>query len=70
MPKKLTIEDAKARPVEELLQEVHDTQETVRVALAEGHEIDINPAPKLKLLITFAGYVPDGWKDAIYEPKR
>ena len=36
MPKTLTIEEAQARPVEELLQEVDDTQEAVRVVLAEG----------------------------------
>ena len=70
MPKTLTMDEVKARPVEELLQEVDDTQEAVRIVLAEGHEIDIKPAPKLKPLITFEGYVPDGWKDAIYEPKR
>jgi len=34
------------------------------------HEIDIKPAPKLKPLLTHDGYVPEGWKDAIYEPDR
>ena len=51
------------------IREVDDTQEAVRVVLEEGHEIEIKPAPKLKPLLTYPGYVPEGWKDAIYEPK-
>ena len=54
----------------ELLREVDSTQETIRVVIEEGHEIEIKPAPKLKPLLTFEGYVPDGWKDAIYESLR
>ncbi len=42
----------------------------VRVRLEGGHEVDIKPAPKLKPLLTNSGFVPDGWKDAIYEPKH
>lgn len=66
MPKTLTMDELKARSVEELLQEVDDTQEPVRIVLAEGHEIDIKPAPKLKPMIRLEGYIPEGWKDAIY----
>jgi hypothetical protein len=69
MGRVFTMAEATARPLEELLREVDDTQEAVRVVLEEGHEIEIKPAPKLKPLLTHPGYVPEGWKDAIYEPK-
>ncbi len=70
MAKILTMDEVKARPIEELLCEVDATRETLRIVLEAGHEIEIKPVLKLKPLQTFEGYVPDGWKDAIYEPKR
>ena len=70
MSKVMTIDEAIAFPFEDLLREVNETQESVRVVLEAGDEIEIKPAtPRLKPLMQFPGYVPDGWKDAIYEPK-
>jgi len=70
MGKTLTMEEATARPLEELLREIDSTQEAVRIVLEEGHEIEIKPAPSLKPLTRLSGSISPGWKDAIYEPKR
>jgi hypothetical protein len=70
MGRTLTMDEAKARPLEELLREVAERGETLRIVLDENDEVEIKLTPHLKPLITFEGYVPDGWKDAIYEPKR
>ena len=70
MSRTLTIDEARSRSLEEFLREIDSTQQTVRIILEEGHEVEIKPSPKLKPLLTYNGYVPNGWKDAIYEPKR
>jgi hypothetical protein len=70
MSRTLTMDEAKSHPLEELLREIDATQVPVRVILEDGHEVEIKPAPTLKPLLTYDGYVPEGWKDAIYEPKR
>ncbi len=70
MERTLTIDEAKAVPLEVLLKQVASTHEAIRIVLDDKDEVDITPTPTLKPLITFEGYVPDGWKDAIYEPKR
>ncbi len=62
----LTLEEAKARPLDELLHEIADGQETIRVVLEAGQEVEIKPVPKLKPLTRLQGYVPAGWKEAIY----
>ncbi len=69
----LTIAEAKARPLEDLLREIAEGGEAVRIELEQGAAVQIAPAPAvsrhLKPLERLPGYVPDGWKDAIYEPK-
>jgi hypothetical protein len=70
MSKVMSIEEAIAFPLEDLLREVNATQEAVRVILDESNQVEITPAkPRLKPLTQYPGYIPDGWKDAIYEPK-
>ena len=68
MSRTLTLDEAKSCSLEELLREIDTTQVSVRVILEDGHEVEIKPAPQLKPLITYNGYVPAGWKDAIYDP--
>ena len=70
MSKTLTIMEANARSLADLLREVHRSQEPVRILMEDGNELEIKPAGKLMPLLTYEGYVPSGWKDAIYEPKR
>jgi len=70
MSKVMTMDEAIAFPFEELLRQVNATQESVRVVLEAGETVEINPAtPRLKPLTQYPGSIPDGWKDAIYEPK-
>lgn len=61
MSKTLTMDEAKSRPLEELLCEIDATQIPVRVVLEDGHEVEIKPAVALNPLITYGGCVPAGW---------
>jgi hypothetical protein len=70
MSRTLTIEEAAARPLTELLREVADGQEALRVVLDEGQEIEIRAVPPLRPLITLPTRVPEGWKDAVYGPEQ
>jgi hypothetical protein len=69
----LSVEQAKARPLEELLREITRTQEPVRIEMPEGDAVEIQPAisagKELKPLERLPGYMPEGWKDALYAPK-
>ena len=69
MAKVLSLEEVRVRTVEELLNHIADSHETVRVKLAEGREIEITPVPALKPLTRLEGRVPAGWKDAVYGEK-
>lgn len=70
MTRIVTIEEVQGRPVDELLREVTQKQETLRIEMSEGEAVEIKPMPKLKPLTRLEGYVSPGWKDAIYDPKR
>ena len=50
----------------DFLTEVAKGRETVRVVLPEGASVEISPRENLKPLPELDGFVPDGWKDAIY----
>ena len=63
----LALDDLKGRTVEDILREVVRLQEILTVRLPEGETVAIEPWPRLKPLPVLEGYVPDGWKDAIYE---
>ena len=69
MAKIMSLEEVRVRTVEELLNHVADSRESIRVTLAEGREIEIMPVPTLKPLTRLEGCVPAGWKDAIYGEK-
>ena len=43
-----------------------DERVTVTVLLPDGKEVLIEPKPRLKPLPVLEGYVPAGWKDALY----
>ena len=63
----LALDDLKAQTLEEVLREVVRRQEVLTVHLPEGETVAIQPAPRLKPLPVLDGFVPGGWKDAIYE---
>ncbi len=60
------LEALQGQRLEELLQRVADQQAAVTVRLPDGREVVIEPKLCLKPLPALEGYVPQGWKDAIY----
>jgi hypothetical protein len=63
----VVLDDLKERTLEEVLWEVVRQQEVLTVRLAEHEAVTIKPSPHLKPLPVLEGFVPEGWKDAIYE---
>ncbi len=63
----LLIADLKERTLEDVLQEVVREREVLTVCLPQGEMVTIKPSPLLKKLPELEGFVPKGWKDAIYE---
>jgi hypothetical protein len=62
----LTLEELKHRSLEEILQSVLANQHALTVRLPDGAEVIIQPKLQLKPLPILEGYVPQGWKEAIY----
>jgi len=63
----LALDDLKERTLADVLREVVRDQETLTVLLPEGEMVAIKPSPRLKPLPVLEGFVPQGWKDAIYD---
>jgi len=61
-----TLEELKGRTLEELLNEVVRSRQSITVVLDEGESVTIEPTSQLKPLPELEGHVPEGWKDAIY----
>ncbi len=62
----LTLEEVRGRTVDELLHQVASEREAVTVVFGYGERVVIQPAPSLKPLPELEGFVPGGWKDAVY----
>ena len=70
IPSSLTLEDFKKLTIEDVFQSVANNRQKVTVSLEGGFEVVIQPKPGLRPLPVFKGFVPQGWKEAIYdEPK-
>jgi len=65
----ITLEDIKKRSLEEVFQEVVKGYIYLVVQMPDGEEIVIEPRPRLKPLPVLEGYIPEGWKDAVYAHK-
>ncbi|MEM7587450.1 MAG: hypothetical protein AAF560_28940 [Acidobacteriota bacterium] len=63
----LTIEELKARSLEQVLESVLKEQEILTVKMPGGQEVIIQPKQTLEPLPVLEGFVPAGWKDAIYD---
>jgi hypothetical protein len=61
-----TLEELKGRTLEDLLHEVARSRRPLKVVLEEGESVTIEPASQLRPLPQLEGYVPEGWKDAVY----
>ena len=59
-----TVDELKGRTLEELLNEVATSGESLTVVLDEGGVV-IHPGVSLEPLPELEGYIPEGWKDAI-----
>jgi hypothetical protein len=62
----VTLEAVKGQSVEALLQQVVEQCVTVTVLLPDGAAVVLEPRPRLQPLPVLEGYVPAGWKDALY----
>lgn len=62
----LTLEDLKDVPLEEIIRQVLDQEKIVTIRVADDREVTIQPKRRLKPLPVLEGYLPEGWKDAIY----
>jgi hypothetical protein len=62
----ITLEDIKKQSVEEIFQQVAQGHAHFVVQMPDGEEIVIESRPRLKPLPVLEGYIPEGWKDAIY----
>lgn len=63
----VVLDDLKERTLDEVLWEVIRQQEVLTVHLDKGEAVIIEPVPHLKPLPVLDGYVPAGWKDAVYD---
>ncbi len=66
MKRTLTLEELKQQPLEDLLYEIIRQGAIIVVRLPEGGEVVMGPKQPLEPLPVLDGYVPEGWKDAIY----
>ncbi|GAK61270.1 hypothetical protein U27_01170 [Candidatus Vecturithrix granuli] len=63
----LKLDDIKYRSIEELLQFVSINKQILNIQLPWGEEVMIQPKTRLLPLPILDGYIPQGWKDAIYD---
>jgi hypothetical protein len=62
----IKLEDLEDKSLDQILHLVLNDQRILTVVLPDGAEIIIQPKPQLKPLTTLEGYVPEGWKEEIY----
>jgi hypothetical protein len=65
--KTLTLNEIEKTQLKDILQSVLTKQLLLTVQFPGGEEVIIQPKPPLKPLPILEGYVPAGWKEAIYE---
>lgn len=62
----LLLDELKRESIEKVLEEVAGGGVSIIVSLPGGQQVVIAPKSLLKPLPVLEGYVPEGWKDAIY----
>lgn len=62
----VTLEALQGQSLEGLLHQVVTEGVTVTVLLPDGHAVLMEPKPALQPLPVLEGYVPAGWKEALY----
>ena len=67
---KLTLAELETRQLREILETVLLKHIALTVQLPDGDEVVIQPKARLKPLPVLNGYIPDGWRDAIYDAQK
>ncbi len=62
----LKLDAIKGVSLEEIIARVLKEDQTLTIWVSSEQEVVIEPRQKLKPLPVLDGYVPQGWKDAIY----
>ncbi len=62
----LTLEEIEHISLGEIIRQVLDKQTPLIIQVSDDQEVTIQPKPRLRPLPVLPGYVPEGWKDAIY----
>jgi hypothetical protein len=62
----LVLEDIRERSLEEILWNVVKDSTRIVIRMPDGEEVVIELKPRLEPLPVLEGYVPEGWKDAVY----
>ena len=62
----LKLEKLEEKKLKEILQAVLAKQQVLTVEFPNGDEVIIQPKLPLKPLPILEGYVPEGWREAIY----
>ena len=68
--KTFKLKELEKKKLTEIFQIVLNNQLVLTVQLPDGEEVVIQPKPPLKQLPVLEGYVPKGWKQAIYWLKQ
>jgi hypothetical protein len=63
----VTLDDLREETLEDLLKRVVRERQVLTVRLPDGATVAIQPSPELRPLIVLEGFVPEGWKDAVYQ---
>ena len=63
----LKIEELQNISIEEVLKSVLGANKTLTIQFPNGSEVVISPKLELKPLPVLEGYIPNGWKEAIYD---
>ena len=63
----LTMEELKHLSFEEVIRQVLAEQKTVTVQVSDNQAVTIQLKPALKPMLVLDGYIPEGWKDAVYD---
>jgi len=63
----LTLEAIKGISLEDLFARVLQERQILTIRVSDEQAIVIAPQEKLKPLPVLDGYIPQGWKDAIYD---
>lgn len=64
--RRMTLDELKGQPLEDLFRDIADRQSRVTVRLVDGREIVMGPKLPLKPLPELEGNIPADWKDALY----